>query len=51
VIFAGDLFYGGNTVIVDHRMGIFTTYSHLNKIIAERGQSVTGPWWVIRPKS
>lgn len=41
VIFAGELFYGGNTVIVDHGLGIFTTYSHLDKIVATRGQSVT----------
>jgi murein DD-endopeptidase MepM/ murein hydrolase activator NlpD len=40
VVFAGDLFYTGNTVIVDHGMSIFTVYAHMSKISAEEGQMV-----------
>jgi murein DD-endopeptidase MepM/ murein hydrolase activator NlpD len=46
VVLARDLFYTGNTVIVDHGMGIYTLYAHLSKIdvaagdIVERSQVV-----------
>lgn len=41
VVFTGDLFYGGNTVLIDHGLGIFTSYSHLSELIATRGERVT----------
>jgi murein DD-endopeptidase MepM/ murein hydrolase activator NlpD len=41
VVFAGNLFYGGNTVVLDHGLGIFTSYSHLSKIYSQVGQQVT----------
>jgi murein DD-endopeptidase MepM/ murein hydrolase activator NlpD len=37
VVFAGDLFYTGNVVIVDHGMKIFTLYAHLSKITSKVG--------------
>ncbi|MBL6990847.1 MAG: M23 family metallopeptidase [Bacteriovoracaceae bacterium] len=30
VVFAGDLFFSGNTVIIDHGLSIFTVYGHLS---------------------
>lgn len=46
VVFAGDLFYTGGTVIIDHGLDIFTVYGHLSKpmvkagTIVERGQII-----------
>jgi murein DD-endopeptidase MepM/ murein hydrolase activator NlpD len=46
VVLAKDLFYTGNTVLVDHGLGIYTLYAHLSRIdvakdaIVERGQVV-----------
>lgn len=41
VAFAGDTFYGGTTVIVDHGLGIFTAYAHLSKILVSVGDLVS----------
>jgi murein DD-endopeptidase MepM/ murein hydrolase activator NlpD len=41
VVFAGDLFYTGWTVIIDHGMDIFTVYGHCSKTLVEAGQMVT----------
>jgi len=58
VVISREFFYTGNTVIIDHGLGIFTTYGHLSKrnvgegeiipegtIIGEAGATgrVTGP--------
>ncbi|MFW5871946.1 MAG: M23 family metallopeptidase [bacterium] len=37
VVFAGDLFYTGNTVIVDHGMNIFTVYGHMSELKTQTG--------------
>lgn len=40
VMFAGDLFYTGGTVIVDHGMDIFTVYGHLSEVKTQEGEVV-----------
>lgn len=40
VVFAGDLFYTGWTVIIDHGLDMFTVYGHLSKTLVEAGQTV-----------
>jgi murein DD-endopeptidase MepM/ murein hydrolase activator NlpD len=41
VAFTGDLGIYGNTVILDHGLGLYTLYSHLNSIDVKVGDSVT----------
>jgi murein DD-endopeptidase MepM/ murein hydrolase activator NlpD len=40
VMFAGDLFYTGWTVILDHGLDIFTVYGHLDKTLVKAGSKV-----------
>lgn len=40
VIETGNYFFNGNTVIVDHGLGIYAVYLHLSRIDAEIGQVV-----------
>jgi len=40
VVLAEDLYYSGNTVILDHGGGLFTLYAHLSEIRVEEGQEV-----------
>jgi murein DD-endopeptidase MepM/ murein hydrolase activator NlpD len=40
VVFAGNLGIYGNTVIVDHGLGIFTLYGHLSSLAVQRGDQV-----------
>ena len=40
VAFTGDLGIYGNTVILDHGLGLFTLYSHLNSIDVKVGDSI-----------
>jgi murein DD-endopeptidase MepM/ murein hydrolase activator NlpD len=45
-LMADDLFFGGNTIIIDHGVGIFTIYMHLDSFrvkpgaMVERGQTI-----------
>jgi murein DD-endopeptidase MepM/ murein hydrolase activator NlpD len=41
VIFAGELFFGGNTIIIDHGQGIYTLYMHLSEIHVRSGEMVS----------
>jgi len=41
VVFAGNLFYTGNAIIVDHGAGIFTVYGHLSRIEVTNGQKIS----------
>lgn len=40
VTFAGELIVSGNTIVIDHGAGIFSSYSHLNEIGVEEGDFV-----------
>ena len=35
-----DMFFSGDTLIIDHGMGISTTYLHMNKMLVKKGQRV-----------
>ena len=39
VTYAGDLYYSGNTVIVDHGAGLFTIYAHLSELRVQEGDT------------
>ena len=40
VVFSGDLFYTGWTVIIDHGLEIFSVYGHLSKTMVNAGEFV-----------
>jgi len=40
VALAEELFYSGNTVVIDHGYGIYTLYAHLSKIGVQAGENV-----------
>lgn len=35
-----DMFYSGQTILIDHGYGVFSSYSHLNDIFVKKGQFV-----------
>ena len=41
IVFAGPLGIYGNTVVIDHGMGLFSLYGHLSEIGVERGKPVS----------
>lgn len=40
VVGARDLFFTGNTVVVDHGLGVFSLFAHLSRIDVKEGQSL-----------
>jgi murein DD-endopeptidase MepM/ murein hydrolase activator NlpD len=40
IVLASQLYYAGNTVIVNHGLGVFTLYLHLSKFRVKRGDLV-----------
>ena len=40
VVFASDLFFTGNTLVVDHGLGLYTFYAHLETMAVEAGVMV-----------
>jgi murein DD-endopeptidase MepM/ murein hydrolase activator NlpD len=40
VVLASDLYLSGRTVIIDHGLGVFSSYGHLSKILVKRGADV-----------
>jgi len=40
VVLAEELYYSGNTVVIDHGYGIYTLYAHLSEIEAQPGKMV-----------
>lgn len=40
IVFAGDLFYTGWTVIIDHGLDMFTVYGHLSKTLVTAGDII-----------
>ena len=40
VVLARELFYTGNTVIIDHGLGLYSIYAHLSRIDVEAGAPV-----------
>jgi murein DD-endopeptidase MepM/ murein hydrolase activator NlpD len=41
VILTDDLFFGGNTLIIDHGMGLYSVYMHLSKFNMSKGKNVS----------
>jgi hypothetical protein len=40
VALAGDLYLGGKTVIIDHGLGVFSSYGHMSELLVKRGETV-----------
>jgi hypothetical protein len=40
VVLAENLYYSGNTVVIDHGFGIYTLYAHLSEIAVHAGDTV-----------
>lgn len=40
VLLVSDLFYTGNTVLVDHGEGLFSLYAHLSEVLVDQGHEL-----------
>lgn len=40
VVLAEDLYFAGNTVIIDHGLGIFSLYCHFSEILVDKGSDI-----------
>lgn len=40
VVLASDLYLGGKTVIIDHGLGVFSSYGHMSELRVRRGEPV-----------
>lgn len=40
VAFTGEFFFHGKLVVLDHGLGVFTIYSHLDSILVQKGEAV-----------
>jgi Peptidase family M23 len=40
VVLAENLYYSGNTIVIDHGYGIYTLYAHLSEITVQAGEMV-----------
>ena len=40
VVLASDLYLSGRTVIIDHGLGVFSSYGHMSKVLVKRGEDV-----------
>jgi murein DD-endopeptidase MepM/ murein hydrolase activator NlpD len=40
VVYAGDMGIYGNTIIIDHGLGVMSLYGHLSQILVDKGQKV-----------
>jgi len=40
VILAGEFFFNGNTIFLDHGQGLISVYIHMNKRLAQQGQRI-----------
>ena len=41
IVLAEELFFSGNTVVIDHGLGIYTLYGHLSEIAVKSGDEVS----------
>lgn len=41
VVLADDLYYSGNTLILDHGMGVYSTFLHMDSITVKPGQTLS----------
>jgi murein DD-endopeptidase MepM/ murein hydrolase activator NlpD len=41
IVLAEELFFGGNTLILDHGLGIYSIYMHLSKLVVKPGDFVS----------